>query len=459
MATSATALGIPGFGGEVLSPGDTGYDEARAVFNGMIDRRPVKIAVCTSTDDVVAAVTFARDQGLPISVYGGGHGVTGAAVVDDGLVVDMRGMKAIEVDPETHTVRAEAGLNWGAFDAATQAHGLAVTGGRVPDTGIAGLALGSGSGWLERKLGFTCDNLIGAEVVTADGRVVKASADEHPDLFWGLRGGGGNFGVVTAFYLQLHPIGPIVLGGLLAWPAPMAGEVVRFWRDFMTSAPDEVGSALAFITAPPADFVPEPVRGHPILGCVVCYAGDVEEGEAVMRPLREFGPPPLDLLQPMPYTAVQDLITEANPHGRRNYWSADFLGELPDEAVDTLVEHATNPVSPFSQMLLVAGGGAIARVPEDATAFGERTAPFNMHYLSMWESEADDEQNIAYTRAIASAMKPWTTGRAYLNFIGDEGLHRIEASFGEKKYARLQEIKAKWDPDNLFRHNQNIKPA
>ena len=218
-------------------------------------------------------------------------------------------------------------------------------------------------------------------------------------------------------------------------------------------------SALAFITAPPADFVPEPVRGHPILGCVVCYAGDPEEGAGVMAPLREFGPPPLDVLGPMPYTAVQDLITEANPHGRRNYWSADFLAGLPDEAIDTFVEHANNPVSPFSQMLVIAGGGAIARVPEDATAFGERTAPFNTHYLSMWESEADDEKNIEYTRAIAAAMKPWTTGRAYLNFIGDEGLHRIEASFGEKKYARLQALKAEWDPDNLFCHNQNIKPA
>ncbi len=459
MATSATTLGIPGFGGELLTPGANRYDEARAVFNGMIDRRPALIAVCGSTDDVAAAVNYGRDQGLPLSVYGGGHGVTGAAVVDDGLVIDMRGMKGIAVDAEARTVRAEAGLNWGEFDAATQEHGLAVTGGRVPDTGVAGLALGSGSGWLERKLGFTCDNLIGAEVVTADGRVVKASADENPELFWGLRGGGGNFGVVTAFYLQLHPIGPLLLGGLLAWPAPMAGDVVRFWRDFMTSAPDEVGSALAFITAPPADFVPEPVRGHPILGCVVCYAGDVEAGEEVMRPLREFGPPPLDLLGPMPYVAVQDLITEGNPRGLRNYWSADFLAELPDDAIDAHVAHSTKPVSPFSQMLIVAGGGAIARVPEDATAFSGRTAPFNAHYLSLWQDEADDEKNIAYTRAIASAMKPWTTGRVYLNFIGDEGMDRIEASFGKEKYARLQSLKAEWDPDNLFRHNQNIRPA
>ena len=459
MATSTTSLGIPGFGGEVLTPDHGGYDAARAVFNGMIDRRPAMIAVCGSSDDVVAAVNFAREQGLPISVYGGGHGVTGAAVVDGGLVVDMRGMKDIQVDPAARTVRAEAGLNWGEFDAATQEHGLAVTGGRVPDTGIAGLALGSGSGWLERKLGFTCDNLIGAEVVTADGRVVKASADENPELFWGLRGGGGNFGVVTAFSLRLHPIGPFVFGGMLAWPAPMAGEVVRFWREFMQEAPDEVGSAIAFITAPPADFVPEPVRGHPVVGCIVCYAGDADEGEKVMQPLREFGPPGLDLLGAMPYVAVQDLITEANPHGRRNYWSADFIAELPDEAVDALVEHATNPVSPFSSMLLVAGGGAVSRVPDDETAFGQRNAPFNTHYLSMWEDPAEDERNIAYTRAIAAAMKPWTTGGVYLNYIGDEGLHRVESSFGDKKYARLQALKAEWDPDNVFCHNQNIKPA
>jgi FAD/FMN-containing dehydrogenase len=459
MATSDLAPGIPGFGGELLQAGDARYDEARAVFNAMIDRRPAMIAVCGNADDVVAAVSFARDQGLPLSVYGGGHGVTGAAVCDDGVCVDLRGMKGIAVDPGSRTVRAEAGLTWGEFDAATQEHGLAVTGGRVPTTGIAGLALGSGSGWLERAFGFTCDNLLAAELVTADGRIVTASPDENPELFWGLRGGGGNFGVVTAFHLQLHPVGPIVLGGLLVWPAPMANDVVRFWRDFMLGAPDEVGSALAFITAPPADFVPEPVRGHPVLGAVVCYSGAVDDGEAVVRPLREFGPPPLDLLGPMPYTEVQNLITDANPHGKRNYWSADFIAELPDQAVDTLVQHATNPVSPLSQMLLAAGGGAIARVPDDATAFGQRHAPFNVHYLSMWEDAADDDVNVAYTRSIAAAMKPWTTGQVYLNYIGDEGLHRVEASFGAEKYARLQALKRAWDPDNLFRHNQNITPA
>ena len=460
MTTTGTrTFDLPGFGGQLIHPGESGYDEARAVFNGMIDRRPAVIAVCTSADDVVAAVNHARESGLPISVYGGGHSVTGASVVDEGICIDMRGMKGISVDPAARTVRAEAGLNWGEFDAATQEHGLAVTGGRVPDTGIAGLALGSGSGWLERKLGFTCDNLLAAELVTADGRIVRASATENPELFWGLRGGGGNFGIVTAFHLQLHPIGPIVLGGLLVYPAPMARDLVRFWRDFMLSAPDEVGSALAFITAPPADFVPEPVRGHPVVGAVICYAGPVEEGEKVLRPLREFGPPGLDLVQPMPYTAVQDLITESNPHGMRNYWNADFLTELPDAAVDALVEHATQPVSPLSQMLLIAGGGAIARVSDDETAFGDRGSPFGVHFLSMWSDPADDAKNIAYTKAISAAMQQWTTGSVYLNFIGDEGMSRVEAAFGPDKYKRLQALKREWDPQNLFCHNQNIVPG
>ena len=454
-----TRFELDGFRGDLLHPGDDGYDEARKVFNGMIDRSPALIARCAGADDVAAIVELAAAEHLPLSVYGGGHGVTGSAVCDAGLCVDLRGMKGISVDAAARTVRAEAGLTWGEVDAATQEHGLAVTGGRVSTTGIAGLALGSGSGWLERKLGFVCDNLLRAEVVTADGRQVVASEQENADLFWGLRGGGGNFGVVTAFHFRLHPIGPIVLGGMLMYPAPMAREVVRFWRDFMLAAPDEVGSALAFITAPPEEFVPEPVRGQPVIGIVLCYAGSVEEGEKVLRPLREFGPPGLDMVQAMPYVAVQQLLDAPNPKGMQNYWTGDFFGELPDKAVDVLVEQATKPVSPMTQLILIAGGGAVARVPEDATAFGQRTAPWNMHYLSMWTDPADAERNIAYTRAIASAMKPWTTGRAYLNFLGDEGAGRVEAAFGPEKFARLQALKRKWDPENLFRHNQNIPPA
>ncbi|HEX6310841.1 MAG TPA: FAD-binding oxidoreductase [Acidimicrobiia bacterium] len=457
--TPATTFDLPGFGGRLIHPGDTDYDEARRVFNGMIDRRPALIARCANAADVAAAIGLARDHDLPLSVYGGGHGVTGSAVVDAGICVDMRAMKGIDVDADARTARAEAGLTWGELDAATQEHGLAVTGGRVSDTGVAGLALGSGSGWLERKCGFTCDNLVEAEVVTADGRKVVASENENADLFWGLRGGGGNFGVVTAFHFRLHPVGPIVLGGMLMYPSAMARDLVRFFRDFMLGAPDEVGAGLAFITAPPEEFVPEPVRGQPVCGVIVCYAGSVEDGEAALRPLREFGPPGVDLLAPMPYVAVQQLIDDASPKGMQNYWTADFLAELPDEAVDTLVEHATKPVSPLTQVLLIPGGGAIARVDEEATAFGQRSAPWNVHFLSLWPDPADDEVNIAYTRAIAAAMKPWTTGRVYLNFIGDEGLDRVEASFGPEKFARLQALKAKWDPTNLFRHNQNIPPA
>jgi FAD binding domain/Berberine and berberine like len=450
---------IPGFGGELVHPGDAGYDDSRSVFNGMIDRKPALIARCTSADDVAAAVNVAREQDVALSVYGGGHGVTGAAVIDAGICVDLRGMNGIAVDPDARTARLEGGLTWGEIDAATQEHGLAVTGGRVSSTGIGGLALGSGSGWLERKLGFTCDNLVKAEVVTADGRQVVASEDENPDLFWGLRGGGGNFGIVTAFHLRLHPIGPIVFGGMLMWPSPMANDLVRFYRDFVADAPDEVGTGMAFITAPPEEFVPEPVRGQPIVAVICCYAGDPTEGEEAMRPLREFGPPGMEMVDRIPYVAVQQLIDPPNPKGKLNYWSAEFLAELPDKAADTLVEHATNPVSPMSQMLLIPGGGAIARVPDDATAFGQRNAPFNTHFLSMWEDPADTEKNIAYTKEIAGAMKPWTTGRAYLNFIGDEGEGRVEAAFGPEKFAKLQALKAKWDATNLFCHNQNIPPA
>jgi FAD/FMN-containing dehydrogenase len=274
-----------------------------------------------------------------------------------------------------------------------------------------------------------------------------------------LRGGGGNFGIVTAFHLQLHPLGPIVLGGLLAWPAAAARDVVRFWRDFMLEAPDEVGTGLAFITAPPADFVPEPARGQPAVAMIICYAGSPEQGEDVVRPLREFGPPVVDLVGPMPYVAVQQLLDPGNPEGMQNYWTADFLAELPDEAVDVLAEQATKPVSPLTQIILVPGGGAIARVPDDATAFGQRSAPWNVHFLGMWPDPAEDDRNIAYIRTISAAMERWKTGRAYLNFIGDEGLDRVKAAFGAERYARLQAVKDAWDPDNVFCHNQNIPPS
>lgn len=450
---------IGSFSGELIEPGSSGYDEARTVFNGMIDRRPAVIARCHSASDVVAAVKLARAQDLPLSVYGSGHGVTGAAVVDDGVTIDLRGMKGITVDLATKTARVEAGCTWGEVDAATQEHALAVTGGRVSTTGVAGLTLGSGSGWLERSFGFVCDNLVAAEVVTADGREVRASVDENPELFWGLRGGGGNFGIVTAFHLQLHDLGPIVLGGMLMYPGAMGPDLVRFYRDFMEKAPDEIGTGLAFICAPPEEFVPEPVRGQPVIGIVVCCTGPVDEAERALAPLREFGPPAVDMVAPMPYLAVQQLLDPPNPKGMRNYWTADFYDELPDDAVDVLVSRATQPVSPMTQIILVPGGGAIARVDDDATAFGQRRSRWNIHFLSMWPDASDDARNIAYTRELSGALKPWAAGEVYLNFIGDEGPERVHSAFGAKKFGRLQAIKDEWDPTNLFCHNQNIPPS
>jgi FAD/FMN-containing dehydrogenase len=380
-------------------------------------------------------------------------------VVDAGICADLRTMNRVDVDPDQRIARVAGAAKWGAIDASTQEHGLAVTGGRMSDTGIGGLALGSGSGWLERKFGLTCDNLVKAEVVTADGRQVIASEDENADLYWGLRGGGGNFGVVTAFHLRLHPVGPILLAGQLMYPAPMAGDLLRFYRDFIVSAPDEVCGGIAFITAPPEEFVPEPVRGQPVVGVIVVYAGDPDEGEEAFGPLREFGPPGLDMVDRMPYVAVQQMIDGFNPKGLLNYWNADFYAELPDEAIDVFVGYATKPVSPFSQMLVLPGGGAIGRVPEDATAFGQRDAQWNLHYLSLWDDPAETDRNIAYTREFSGSMKPWATGRAYLNFLGDKGLQRVEAAYGPEKFARLQALKDKWDPTNLFRHNQNIPPS
>jgi FAD/FMN-containing dehydrogenase len=450
---------IPDFSGPQLAPGDEGYDRARRVFNGMIDRSPALIATCRSAADVAAAIAYARASDLPISVYGGGHSVNGSAVADGGLCVDLRGLRDVVVDPEMATVQVGGGCTWGELDAATQEHGLAVTGGRVSTTGVGGLALGSGSGWLERRLGFTCDSLIEAEVVTAESRIVTASETQNPDLFWALRGGGGNFGVVTRFTLRLHAIGPMVFGGMLMYPPSMGAAVLRNFRDFFVDAPDEVGGGVAFITAPPIDMVPEPARGKPAVGVIVAYTGPLEGSEAALAPLLGFGPPVFAHVGPMPYVALQRLLDDANPHGMQNYWTADFMDDLPDEAVQTLAARATSPLSPLTQVIVVPGGGAVARVRDEATAFGSRQAPFNIHYLAMWPDPADGEANIAHTRAIAAAMKPWASGGVYLNFIGDEGQERVEAAFGETKLARLRGIKGVWDPDNVFRHNQNIAPA
>jgi FAD/FMN-containing dehydrogenase len=446
---------VSSFKGAVLTHGDPGYDDARHVFNGMIDRRPGLIVQPVETADVKKAVHFAREHDLLVSVNGGGHSVQGYGVCDGGLMIDFSRMKAIKVDPQARTAVAEAGVNWGEFDAATQEQGLAVTGGRMPTTGIAGLTLGSGSGWLERKLGYTVDNLLSAEVVTAAGDVLTASESENTDLFWGLRGGGGNFGIVTRFEYQLHPIGPTIYGGQLAFPRIPA--VVKTYRDFIENAPDDVGGAIALITAPHEEFVPPPVRGMPVMGVVVCYTGKPEDGPGAYKPIIDLGPA-LNMAEPMPYTALQQMLVPGNPPGMRNYWKADMYPELPDAAIDTLMEAAAQPPSPLTTVIVQPIGGAVHRVPDDATAMGWRNAKWALHILGMWENPADDEKNIAWVRALSDAMKPWAQEAAYLNYLMDEGEERVKASFGAH-YDRMTALKDKYDPTNFFRLNQNIRPT
>jgi FAD/FMN-containing dehydrogenase len=448
------------FRGELIRPEDEGYDTARAVFNAMTDRRPALIARCTGVADVVAAVNFARENELVVAVRGGGHSVPGYGSCDGGIVIDLSPMKGVWVDPEARTARAQGGLTWGEFDRETQHFGLATTGGRVTHTGIAGQTLGSGSGWLERKYGLTCDNLISAEVVTADGEFLKASEEENEDLFWGLKGGGGNFGVVTSFEYRLHPLGPIVLGGMFMYPFSRAKELLRFWRDYIEEAPDELGTAPGIFTAPPAPFVPEHMRGQLVAAVIVCYAGPVDEAEAAVRPLREFGPPEVDLVQPMPYTVVQTLIDPANPPGRRNYWKAENMNELPDEAIDTLVEQAATITSPFSVVLIEPKGRAISQVGEAETAIGGRDAAHTLYAFSIWENPAEDDNHIAWARGFMEAMESYLTPGISPNFTSDQGQEKVKDFFGrDGKYERLVALKNEYDPMNLFRLNQNIKPT
>jgi FAD/FMN-containing dehydrogenase len=368
-------------------------------------------------------------------------------------------MKQIEIDAPRRRARVEAGVTWRELDAASQAEGLAVTGGRVSSTGVAGFTLGSGSGWLERKLGLAGDSLLSAEVVLADGKVLTASEDEHADLFWGLRGGSGNFGIVTTFEFALHPVGPIVLGGMLLYAGAQAPEALRVFRDFMADAPDELGAGAALITAPPAPFLPEPARGRAALGIVICYAGELAEGERVIAPLREYGPAAADLVQPMPYTAVQQLIDPTMPAGMHNHWGGDFLADLPDGAIDTFCAAADAVPSPLTQILIVPGGGHFARVDDDAMAIGQRQAPWNTHLLTIWSDPADSARNLVWLRSLQTAIDPYATGRAWRNFLGEEGESRVRRAVGDRKYERLQSIKRRYDVDNVFHLNQNVVPS
>ena len=458
MAQVLDLSAVENFGGELLREGDPGYDDARSVFNAGIDRRPALIARCTGVADVMAALALAREHDLEISVRGGGHGVAGHAVLDGGLMIDLRPMNRVRVDPERRTAWCGGGANWGELDRETQAFGLAVTGGRMADTGVGGLTLGGGSGWLERKYGFTVDSLISAEVVTADGRLVVASADRNPDLFWALKGGGGNFGVVTGFEFQLHEVGPLVYGGMLLFPIDAAVDLLKAYRGFMEGAPDEICGGAAILCAPPEEFVPEPLRGRPVLAIIACYAGPVDAGERAFAPLREWGPA-VEMLGPMPYIAVQGLIAPGNPPGRHHYWKAGLLGELEDEAIETIVARASDVISPFTASLVLPLGGAFARVNEDDAPLAYRRAKWDYHVLGQWEDPADTERNVEWTRAFDQAMSKYAEAGVYVNFVGDPSASALEAGFGPEKYARLVEIKRAYDPENVFRSNANIPPG
>jgi FAD/FMN-containing dehydrogenase len=443
------------FVGDLLEPGDDGYDEARTVFNAMIDRSPRLIVRCAGAADVVAGVLLAQEAGLPLSIKGGGHGVNGHAVCADGIMLDLSPLKRIEVDPVARVARAQAGVNWGEFDAATQAHGLATTGGRVPTTGIAGLTLGAGSGWLERMFGYTSQNLMAAEVVTADGRVVRASEDENADLFFGLRGGGGNFGVVTEFEYRLHEVGPMATGGMVLWPMEQAGDVVRFYRDWIEAAPDEVSGGVAVIVAPPEEFVPAPLQGKPVCAVIPISFGDPE----LLRPIREFGSPFADLVGSMPYLEVQKLLDPSSPWGFLNYWKAELVQELSDEVIDLNLRHAEGIGSPLTAMFFQPLGGALARIPADATAINPNAGRWVVHALALWETDAETEHELAWVRQWGEMMEPYIRAGVPLTFSADTGEERVRATFGEEKYARLVALKDKYDPENLFRLNQNIKPS
>jgi FAD/FMN-containing dehydrogenase len=446
------------FRGQIIQPGDEAYESARRVWNGAIDRHPGLVARATGVADVRAAVRFARDRGLPLAVRGGGHNVAGTAVCDGGVVLDCSPMKGVRVDPAARTARAQAGLLWGELDRETQVFGLATTGGIISHTGIAGLTLGGGLGWLMRKHGLAADNLLSADVVTAEGECLRASESEHAELFWGLRGGGGNFGVVTSFEYRLHPVGPTVLAGVILYPAARAREVLRFYRDYIATAPDELTTVAVLRMAPPAPFFPQSVHGQPVVVIGACYAGPVEEGERAVARLRRFGEPLVDLIRPTPYVSHQALLDPTAPHGLSYYWKSEYLPPLSDGLIDTLVERAWRVATPESYTIVFHLGGAVGREDPGASAFEDRQATHAVVIDSVWSEPARASACIAWTRDFWEAVRPHATGRLYVNFLGEEGPDRVRAAYGAAKYERLRALKRAYDPTNLFRLNQNVAP-
>ena len=446
------------FRGALVQPGEEGYEEARRVWNGAVDRRPRVIARCVGADDVAEAVRFAREHDLVVSVRAGGHSIAGLAVCDDGLMIDLSLMKAIRVDPAARTVKAAGGVLWGELDRATQPFGLATTGGIISHTGIAGLTLGGGLGHLMRKHGLTVDNLLSVDVVTADGQLVHVDATSDPDLFWGLRGGGGNFGVATRFEYRLHPVGPMILGGPILWPMDAAGDVLRFVRDFALEAPDELGVTVGLVPAPPAPFVPVERFGKPVAALIVSWVGDPAEGAAALAPLRAIGTPIADAVRPMPYVALQSMLDGGAPHGRHYYWKAHRLPKLTDDVIGVFLERMESMTGPFCQINGWAVGGAVSRVAEDATAVGDRNPGFEISLTAGWTpSDAPGDHHKRWVRDGWEALRPYGDG-VYANFISDEGAAGVEYAYGQR-LDRLRAVKDRHDPENFFRMNANIAPT
>ena len=444
--------------GRLIRPNDPTYDEQRRVWNGSISRRPSLIARCTGVADVIAAIRFARRTNLEVAVRSGGHSFPGLSVADDALVIDLAPMKGIRVDPQARTARAQAGVLLGELDRETQQFGLAVPAGIVTHTGLAGLTLGGGIGWLMRKHGLTVDQLLSVDLITADGEFVTASENENADLFWGVRGGGGNFGIVTEFEFRLNPLGPTVLAGPIFWPMEDSPEVLRFYRDWIADAPDDLMTIVLHRKAPPLPFVPEEFHGKPVVAVICCYAGPVEEGEKIMRPLKEFGAPIIDLCVPKPFLAHQAMFDPAFPHYRWYYFKSCDVPALTDDVIDITVEHSLRISSPLTSFPIWQMGGAVARVGEDETAFNGRNAGFTYNIGACTESAEGFDEEREWVRDFWSALEPYHQG-VYVNFLGDEGQDRVRESYGAEKYARLQELKRRYDPDNFFRINQNIPPV
>ncbi|MEE8555684.1 MAG: FAD-binding oxidoreductase [bacterium] len=457
---AALAAFQAGLRGELLRSGDDGYEEARKIWNGMIDKKPALIVRCSGVVDVIDAVNFAREQNLPLSVRGGGHNIAGTALCDGGIVIDFSAMKAVHVNPAAQTVRVQPGAALGDVDRETQCFGQAVPGGYISTTGISGLTLGGGFGWLSRKYGYTCDNLLSVDLVAADARFLTASADKHADLFWGLRGGGGNFGVVTSYEFRTHPVGPTVVAGLILYPMEKAREVIRFYREFTAQAPEELTCMLMLRTAPAAPFLPEAVHGAPVVGIIACHSGSVEEGERAVRPLKEFGSPLADLIAPKPFAIHQSTFDATQPPGWQYYWKSEYLAAIPDAVIDTLIASANKFTSPHSIVAMMHVGGAVSRVGEEDTAAGGRNAAYILVVNGGWLDPSEDKQHVRWGRETWQAMRIHASGGVYVNFIpADEGEKRVLEAYGPKKYQRLVALKNKYDPGNMFRSNQNIKPS